>query len=75
MSCGLRDVMEFESLGVPSVLVSTTAFVDAADQQTVLLGQPALARVHIPHPIQNRTDGEVHMLARDAVGAVLAAIA
>lgn len=75
MSCGLRDVMEFELLGRPAVLVTTTAFVDAADQQAALLGQPGLRRVHLAHPIQNRTDEEVRVLAREAADALWEAIA
>lgn len=74
MSCGLRDVAEFETLGLPAVLVSTTGFIDAADEQAKRLGLAALRRVHLPHPIQNRTDSEVANLARAAVGELLEAI-
>ena len=74
MSCGLRDVAEFEKLGLPAVLVSTTGFVDAADAQSKGLGLAALRRVHLPHPIQNRTDSEVAELGRAAVDELLEAI-
>lgn len=74
MSCGLRDVAEFETLGLPAVLVSTTGFIDAADVQAERLGQPALHRLHLPHPIQNRTDAEMAELARSAVDELLRAI-
>jgi hypothetical protein len=74
VSCGLRDVAEFETLGLPAVLVSTTGFIDAADEQAKRLGLAALPRVHLPHPIQNRTDSEVADLARAAVDDLLAAI-
>jgi hypothetical protein len=74
VSCGLRDVMEFETLGTPAVLAASGAFREAADAQAALLGQPALARVHVGHPVQDRTDGELRAMARDALEDLLAAI-
>lgn len=74
MSCGLRDVMEFETLGRPAVLVASSAFTGAADEQSVLLGQPQLRRVLVAHPIQDRSDDELRVLACDAVEALLAAV-
>ncbi len=74
MSCGLRDVAEFETSGLPAVLVSTTGFVDAADEQAKRLGLAALRRVHLPHPIQNRTDPEMVELAQGAVDELVEAI-
>ena len=74
MSCGLQDVMEFEALSTPAVLAASAAFTDAAERQAALLGQPALARVFVAHPVQDRTDDEIRALARDAVGALLAAL-
>jgi hypothetical protein len=75
VSCGLQDVMELEALGTPAVLVASGAFADAAARQAALLGQPALARVLVAHPIQDRTDDEIRELARAAVAGVLAALA
>ena len=43
MSCGLRDVIEFEALGRPGVLIASDAFAQAAANQVELLGQPKLA--------------------------------
>ena len=74
MSCGLRDVMEIEALGTPAVLAASSAFVQAADEQSVLLGQPELRRVHVGHPIQNRTDEEIRALARAIVEELLTAV-
>ena len=74
MSCGLRDVMEIEALGTPAVLAASSAFVQAADEQTAMLGQPELRRFHVGHPIQNRTDEDMRSLARAAVGELLAAV-
>lgn len=74
MSCGLRDVVEFEQLGRPAVLVASSAFVDPAEEQSALLGQPAIRRVFVPHPIQDRTDDELRVMARGIVDDALAAI-
>lgn len=74
MSCGLRDVLEFERQGRPAVLVASSAFVGAAEDQATKLGQPALARAFVPHPIQDRTDEEVRALARGVLDEVLRAL-
>ncbi len=74
MSCGLRDVMELETLGTPAVLAASSAFLQAADEQAVLLGQPELRRVLVAHPIQDRTDDELRQLAREALEPLLAAV-
>jgi hypothetical protein len=74
VSCGLQDVMELEALGRPAVLVASRAFTEAAERQASLLGQPALARVYVPHPIQDRTDEEIRALASDTVSHLLAAV-
>jgi hypothetical protein len=50
------------------------AFTEAAERQASLLGQPALGRVYVPHPIQDRTDEEIGALASDAVSQRLAAV-
>ena len=74
MSCGLQDVLELETLDTPAVLVASQAFVEAAERQAGLLGQPALTRVFVPHPIQDRTDEEMRAIAREALPALLAAL-
>lgn len=74
MSCGLRDVIEMEALGKPSVLVGTHVFVDAAEKQARLLGAPDARRVFVPHPIQDRTDDEVRDLARAVAPELIGAL-
>ena len=47
------------------MIVSSTAFVQAADAQSKLLGyEPTI--VWVPHPIQDRTDDELRALADSA---------
>ena len=74
MSCGLRDIIEFESLGRPGVLVASDAFAQAAADQVQLLGQPKLAYALAPHPIQDRTDDELRAMAAQLVDEALSAI-
>jgi hypothetical protein len=74
VSCGLRDVIEFEALGRPAVLIASDAFAQAAGNQVELLGQPKLAYALAPHPIQDRTDDELRAMARDLADEALAAI-
>jgi hypothetical protein len=74
VSCGLRDVLEFESLGRPAVLVASAAFTDAAERQARLLGQPALRRAFVDHPVQDRSDDELRAMARGIADEVLAAL-
>ena len=74
MSCGLHDVVEFEALGRPAVLIASSAFTEAAEAQAALLGQPALRRAFVAHPVQDRSDGELRAMAREAAGVVIDAL-
>jgi hypothetical protein len=71
VSCGLRDVLELESLDTPAVLVASDAFVQAADDQARKLGQPAIRRTFVGHPVQDRTDDDLRDAARAVVDDVL----
>jgi len=71
VSCGLRDVLELESLDTPAVLVASDAFVQAADDQAQKLGQPEIRRIFVGHPVQDRTDDELQVTARAVVDDVL----
>jgi hypothetical protein len=75
VSCGLRDVLELETLGRPAVLIASAAFEDAARRQAALLGAPELRRVFVGHPVQDRTDDELRDMARAAFAQVFAALA
>lgn len=53
---------ELENRGIPSVGIATTEFVQAAEAQAKALGTDP-AYVFVPHPIQDRTNEELHALA------------
>jgi hypothetical protein len=59
----VHDIVDLEARGVPAAFVASTEFVDAADTQARALGFDAVARVFVPHPIQDRTDDEMRALA------------
>jgi alkanesulfonate monooxygenase SsuD/methylene tetrahydromethanopterin reductase-like flavin-dependent oxidoreductase (luciferase family) len=69
----VHDTVNLEALGVPTVFVASTEFVDAADAQAAALGADP-ARVFVPHPIQDRTDDEIRALADAAVDGVVRAV-
>jgi len=69
----VHDTVNLEALGVPTVFVASSEFVDAADAQARALGADP-ARVFVAHPIQDRTNDELRDLADDAVLAVVAAV-
>ena len=58
----MHDIDDIERRGIPAVMVASTPFEDAAQKQADALGLD-VARVFVPHPIQDRTDEEMHELA------------
>ena len=62
--------MNLDGRGIPGVSVVTTEFADAVEVQSKALGfDPAI--VYVPHPIQNRTPGELAQIADEAIAPVL----
>ena len=59
---------------MPSMFVASAEFVQAADTQSNALGFPTVARVFVPHPIQDRTDEEMRAYADSAFEEIVAAI-
>ncbi len=74
MSCGLRDVTNLEAQGRPAILVHTDLFGDGAAMQAERLGQPAMRRATVPHPVQDKTADEIRRLAADAVPHILSSL-
>ena len=69
----MHDTVNLEALGIPTVFVASTEFVDAAGAQAAALGADPAA-VFVAHPIQDRTDDEMRALADEAVARVVAAV-
>jgi hypothetical protein len=66
----VHDIVNLESGGLPSVMVASSEFVDAASAQASTLGADP-ARVFVAHPIQDRTDDELRVLADGALDDIL----
>jgi len=62
----VHDTVDLEDRGIPSVFVSTVEFIDGADAQAKALGTQPSA-VYVEHPIQDRTDEEMQIIADKAV--------
>lgn len=62
--------MTLESEGVPTAVIITDGFTDAARLQRVALGMPALEPVVVAHPLSTLTDEEIAGRARAAAGQV-----
>jgi hypothetical protein len=69
----VHDIINLEGVGIPSVMVASDQFVDAAEIQAKALGADP-ARIFVPHPIQDRTDDEIRKLAESVVDALVAAV-
>jgi hypothetical protein len=70
----MHDIRDLEDRGVVAAAVVSSEFAQAAAAQNASLGyDPAI--VFVPHPIQDRTDGEMRELADRAVEFILRAIA
>ena len=70
----MHDISDLEIRGLPGVFVASSEFVDAAVAQSTSLGYPTMARVFVPHPIQDRTDDEMRAYADGAIDEIVAAI-
>jgi uncharacterized protein (DUF362 family) len=62
----VHDITDLEAAGLPGVFVASSEFVAAAAAQARALGFDP-ARVFVPHPIQDRTDDELRVLAEAAL--------
>jgi hypothetical protein len=67
----VHDTADLESRGVPGVFVATVEFIDGAEAQAKALGFEHSA-IYVEHPIQDRTDAEMLVIAEQAFEAVVA---
>lgn len=72
----MHDLVDYETRGIPSVLVASSAFAGAAARQAAALGMPAIAEraVYVPHPIQDATDSDMRDKAAATIDAIVAAL-
>lgn len=67
----MQDVAHFESKGLPSVGVLTTAFKSQARYQAAMLNFPECPHVFVPHPISDQTPAQLDGKADGSAVAVL----
>ncbi len=66
----MHDTTNLEAEGRPAVFIASTEFIEAAHAQAQALGFDPAA-VYIPHPIQDRSDAELHALADAALEEII----
>ena len=66
-------MVALEGAGLPSVMVASAEFVEAAEVQSASLGADP-RRVFVSHPIQDRTDDEMSAIADAAIDEILASL-
>ena len=59
---------------MPSVMMASSEFIEAAEAQAVSLGLPAMQRAFVQHPIQDATDDELRAKADAVIDDVIAAL-
>jgi hypothetical protein len=67
----VHDIVDLEARGVPGVFVATVEFTGGAESQARALGADPAA-VYVEHPIQDRTDEEMVVIADGAFEKLLA---
>ncbi len=67
----MHDTTNLEAEGRPAVFVASTEFIEAARAQAEALGFDPAA-VYVQHPIQDRSDPELHALADAALEEIIA---
>lgn len=72
-SCSTHDLNDLDKLGLAGVSVLTEEFRQAFEQQKSAIGLDAAA-IYVPHPMQNKTTGELHAFAEQSVDQILSAI-
>ena len=69
----MHDITDLERRGIPGVFVATTQFIDGAEVHGRALGFDPAA-VWVEHPIQDRTDDEMIIIADKAIDELIEAI-
>jgi hypothetical protein len=70
----VHDSVWFETQGLPTVCIASSAFEFAATAQAEALGMPDVRRVFVRHPIQDATDDEMDARADAIVDELIAAL-
>jgi hypothetical protein len=55
----VHDGIAFEERQIPTAVLATEVFLNAAQARAKALGMPGLKVISVPHPVQNLTPEEV----------------
>ena len=72
-SCSTHDLNALDKNGLCGVSILTEEFQNAFDAQKSAIGFDA-ASVYVPHPMQNKTRAELHLLAENFFSVILGKI-
>jgi hypothetical protein len=67
----VHDGIAFEERQIPTAVVATEVFLNAARAQAQALGMPAFTVISVPHPVQNLTAEEVRQRADSVIEEVV----
>jgi hypothetical protein len=59
----VHDGIAFEERQIPTAVLATEVFLNAARAQAQALGMPGFTVIGVPHPVQNLTPDEVRQRA------------
>lgn len=67
----MHDGIAFEERNIPTAVLATEVFLNAANAQAQALGMPTFKVISVPHPVQNLTPEEVRQRAESALEEVV----
>jgi hypothetical protein len=67
----VHDGIAFEERQIPTAVLATEVFLNAARAQAQALGMPAFTVISVPHPVQNLTPDEVRQRADNVIEEVV----
>lgn len=71
MSCSVRDGVELEARGIPTVAVHTAVFMNSAAAHADAFGLPELASAAIRHPIAGINRDEIRQRAAEVTPVIV----
>jgi hypothetical protein len=67
----VHDGIAFEERQIPTAVLATEVFLNAARAQAEALGMPQFTVISVPHPVQNLTPDEVRRRADHVIEQVV----
>jgi hypothetical protein len=67
----VHDGIAFEEHDIPTAVLATEVFLNAARAQAQALGMPGFSVIGVPHPVQNLTPEEVRQRADNVLEEVV----